>query len=184
MIEKGSVYIVSAPSGAGKTSLIKAFLLKKNNYEVSISHTTRTPRSKEINGQDYFFVTEKIFKEIIDKGEFIEWAKVFNHYYGTSQQAISNVISKGKNIILEIDWQGATQIKKIFPQCFSIFIMPPSTEGLYQRLIKRGQDSQTVITHRMTQAEKEMSYVKRYDCVIVNNSFNTALEELCAVICT
>ena len=183
MNKKGTVYVVSAPSGAGKTSLLKAFMLKEHarNCRVSVSHTTRAPRAGEIDGQDYFFVNHKTFKQIIAENGFVEYAEVFNEYYGTSKQAIFDIISTGKDVILEIDWQGTRQIKAAFPECFSIFIMPPSIEVLYQRLIKRGQDSKAVMEHRMAEAVKEISYVREYDYMIINNDFNTALDDLCAI---
>lgn len=183
MNKKGTVYVVSAPSGAGKTSLLKAFMLKEHarNCRLSVSHTTRAPRAGEIDGQDYFFVNHKTFKQIIAENRFVEYAEVFNAYYGTSKQAIFDIISTGKDVILEIDWQGTRQIKAAFPECFSIFIMPPSIEVLYERLIKRGQDSKAVMEHRMAEAVKEMSYVTEYDYMIINNDFNTALDDLCAI---
>ena len=183
MNKKGTVYVVSAPSGAGKTSLLKAFMLKEHahNCRVSVSHTTRAPRAGEIDGQDYFFVNHKTFKQIIAENGFVEYAEVFNEYYGTSKQAIFDIISTGKDVILEIDWQGTRQIKAAFPECFSIFIMPPSIEVLYQRLIKRGQDSKAVMERRMAEAVKEMSYVTEYDYMIINNDFSTALDDLCAI---
>lgn len=183
MNRTGTVYVVSAPSGAGKTSLIRAFMLKKSssNYWVSVSHTTREPRTEEIHGQDYFFVTKKSFKKIILEDGFIEYSEVFNKYYGTSKHVLFDVILAGKNVILDIDWQGKRQIKTIFPKCISIFIMPPSTKVLYQRLIQRGKDSPEVIKKRMVQAEKEISYVTEYDHIVVNNDFKTALKDVSTI---
>ena len=183
MYKKGNVYLISAPSGAGKTSLLKAFMQTKysRNFRISISYTTRTPRDKEIHKQDYFFVSYKTFKEMVSDNKFIEYAKVFNEYYGTSKKFIFDIISTGKNIILEIDWQGTQQIKKKFPWCFSIFIMPPSINILYKRLIKRGKDSIVIIKNRMNEAEKEMSHVIEYDSIIINKDFNTALKDLCFI---
>ena len=181
--KKGAVYVVSAPSGAGKTSLLKAFMIKENarNCRVCVSHTTRAPRFQEIDGQDYFFVSHEKFKEIIADNGFVEYAQVFDQYYGTSKQAIFDIISTGKDVILEIDWQGTRQIKTAFPQCFSIFIMPPSIDVLYQRLIKRNQDTKETVDRRMAEAVKEASYVKEYDYMIINDDFNTALNDLCAI---
>ena len=181
----GTVYVVSAPSGAGKTSLIRGFMLKKgsSNYWVSVSHTTRKPRTEEIHGQDYFFVTNKSFKQIIFEDGFIEYSEVFNKYYGTSKQILFDVISVGKNIILDIDWQGKRQIKTIFPKCTSVFITPPSIEVLYQRLVKRAKDSPEVIKKRMIQAEKEMSHITEYDHIVVNNNFKTALKDVSTIFC-
>ena len=179
---KGTVFVVSAPSGAGKTSLVKALIEKTDDVAVSVSHTTRAKRPGEIDGQDYFFVADGDFKQMINKNEFIEHAKVFDHFYGTSKKAIENIIADGKNVILEIDWQGAHQAKAIFQEsCVMIFILPPSLEALRARLSKRAQDTQEVIERRMRDAQSEASHAHEYDYVIINDDFQTALDDLNAV---
>ena len=179
---KGTVFVVSAPSGAGKTSLVKALIEKTDDVAVSVSHTTRAKRPGEIDGQDYFFVADSDFKQMINKNEFIEHAKVFDHFYGTSKKAIENIIADGKNVILEIDWQGAHQAKAIFQEsCVMIFILPPSLEALRARLSKRAQDTQEVIERRMRDAQSEASHAHEYDYVIINDDFQTALDDLNAV---
>lgn len=174
------VYIISAPSGAGKTSLLKAFLVGKSRYfSKEISYTTRKPRNNEINAHHYHFIDEEVFKKMIYKKEFLEYAKVFGYYYGTSKKTIYPLIQKGVNVILEIDWQGARQAKRIFrDKCISIFILPPNLNTLYERLIKRDQDSQETIEARIKEAENEMSHQDEYDHIIVNSSFNEALKAL------
>ncbi|MBK2123694.1 guanylate kinase [Fangia hongkongensis] len=180
--KKGQVYIISAPSGAGKTSLVKAFLEKRDDIGVCISHTTRVPRAKEIDAQDYFFINKEHFEEKISKGDFVEYAKVFDHYYGTSKSEIDKLINQGKSVILEIDWQGARQAKAIFTdQCISIFILPPSLSILEERLIARGQDAKEIIQNRMDKALSEASHANEYDYVIINSIFEEALEDLKAI---
>ncbi len=180
--KKGQVYIISAPSGAGKTSLVKAFLEKRDDIGVCISHTTRAPRAKEIDAQDYFFINKEHFEEKISKGDFVEYAKVFDHYYGTSKSEIDKLINQGKFVILEIDWQGARQAKAIFAdRCISIFILPPSLSVLEERLIARGQDAKEIIQSRMDKALSEASHANEYDYVIINSIFEEALEDLKAI---
>jgi len=177
----GTLFIISAPSGAGKTSLIKELLKTVNNVELSISHTTRAQREGEINGKDYHFVDNTVFQEMINNNQFIEHAHVFNNNYGTSSSHIQENLKTGKNILLEIDWQGAEQVIKTFPQAQTIFILPPSKQELRQRLNSRGQDSEDIIDARMEQAVNEMIHYKQYDFIVVNNDFDHALDELKAI---
>lgn len=175
---RGNLFILSAPSGAGKSSLIKALLDKQANIKVSVSHTTRAPRPGENNGKHYHFVTVDEFKALIDKGDFFEWAQVFENYYGTSKQAIEDQLNKGIDVFLDIDWQGARQVRALMPEVKTIFILPPSQSELEQRLNNRGQDSQEVIAARMAEAKSESSHYDEFDYVIVNDDFETALTEL------
>ncbi|MFK5986109.1 MAG: guanylate kinase [Pseudomonadota bacterium] len=174
----GTLYIISAPSGAGKTSLVKELLEQINNVELSISHTTRAKRAAEVDGVDYHFIDKTSFQDMIELQQFVEHAQVFDNYYGTSASHIQENLDKGIDIILEIDWQGAEQVKQKFAQAQSIFILPPSKQALYQRLTNRGQDSEQVIAGRMEQAENEMKHYQQYDYIIVNDDFSLALEQL------
>jgi guanylate kinase len=178
----GKLYIISAPSGAGKTSLVKHLLAEIDNLLVSISHTTRPIRPGETQGEDYFFVTLKQFQDLLANGELLEQALVFDHYYGTAKKTVDNNLSKGFDVILEIDWQGAQQIRKLRPDCLSIFILPPSTEILEQRLHHRGQDNEEVISRRMKDAVTEMSHYNEFDYLLVNDVFDRALNELKCII--
>jgi len=181
-MNKGKLYIISAPSGAGKTSLIKKLLPQVNNLMVSISHTTRAMREGESQAKDYFFTTVERFKTQIQQGDFLEYAQVFDNFYGTAQSSVEENLQQGKDVILEIDWQGAEQIRKLLPETLSIFILPPSTEVLRQRLQGRGQDSEAIINRRMQDAVTEMSHYAEYDYLVVNDDFELALEELKAII--
>ena len=174
----GNLFIISAPSGAGKSSLIQALLQRHNDMQVSVSHTTRAPRPGEQNGVHYHFVSVDAFKALIAKDEFFEWAEVFGNYYGTSKSAIRELLRHGIDVFLDIDWQGARQIKALEPSAKGIFILPPSLEELEQRLNKRGQDSTEVIAKRMAQAHSEMSYADEYEYLIINDNFDNALLEL------
>ncbi|TQF66710.1 guanylate kinase [Pseudoalteromonas luteoviolacea] len=175
---RGNLFILSAPSGAGKSSLIKALLEKQANIKVSVSHTTRAPRPGENNGEHYHFVNVEEFKALIEKGDFFEWAQVFENYYGTSKQAIEDQLNNGIDVFLDIDWQGARQVRELMPDVKTVFILPPSRSELEKRLNNRGQDSQEVIAGRMAEAKSESSHYDEFDYVIVNDDFNTALEEL------
>lgn len=181
-MNKGKLCIISAPSGAGKTSLVKRLILALDLLTVSISHTTRDIRAGEIHGKDYFFVTIAEFKKMLAEQAFLEHAKVFDHYYGTARQSVEHSLKNGINVILEIDWQGARQVRAILPDCCSIFILPPSVEILQQRLEKRGQDNKEIIARRMRDATKEMSYSNEFDFLVINNDFNQALSELSSII--
>ena len=175
---RGNLFILSAPSGAGKSSLINALLKKHANMKVSVSHTTRAPRPGEENGMHYHFVSTDEFKALIAKDDFFEWAQVFDNYYGTSKQAIESQLDAGIDVFLDIDWQGAQQVRKIMPSVQTIFILPPSKEELEQRLNNRGQDSAEVIASRMAKAQSETSHYNEYDFVIVNDDFESALADI------
>ncbi|STM48090.1 guanylate kinase [Escherichia coli] len=181
---QGTLYIVSAPSGAGKSSLIQALLKTQPLYDtqVSVSHTTRQPRPGEVHGEHYFFVNHDEFKEMISRDAFLEHAEVFGNYYGTSREAIEQVLATGVDVFLDIDWQGAQQIRQKMPHARSIFILPPSKIELDRRLRGRGQDSEEVIAKRMAQAVAEMSHYAEYDYLIVNDDFDTALTDLKTII--
>lgn len=180
-MSKGTLYIVSAPSGAGKTSLVKALLEKDPKACVSVSHTTREARPGEVDGKDYHFVSQDQFNTMIGESAFLEFAEVFTNKYGTSQQWVNDTLDQDLDVILEIDWQGAQQIRRLVPDAVSIFILPPSRQALEQRLNNRGQDSQEVIDHRMTQAVTEMSHYHEFDFLVINDDFDTALQELAAI---
>ncbi|MGV6858164.1 MAG: guanylate kinase [bacterium] len=174
----GTLFVVSAPSGAGKTSLVTALKDTLDSVEVSVSHTTRKRRKGEVNGVDYFFVDKSDFEEKISSGDFLEYAQVFDNYYGTSRMAVEARLAEGVDVILEIDWQGARQTRVKMPECQSIFILPPSQEALHQRLQGRGQDSEAVIERRMRDARQEMSHYGEYDFLVVNDEFEVALGQL------
>jgi guanylate kinase len=178
----GTLYIISAPSGAGKTSLVKRLLQEVEHLTVSISHTTRAMRSGEVHGGDYFFVSIETFKTMIAEGRFFEYAQVFDNFYGTSQHTVLDNLQQGLDVILEIDWQGAQQIRTMYPHCQSIFILPPSIDVLQQRLQGRGQDSAEIIARRMAEAVTEMRHYAEFDYLIVNDDFNLALTELKSII--
>lgn len=178
----GSLFIVSAPSGAGKTSLVHALLNINPQIDLSVSYTTRNPRAGERDGKDYHFVSRDTFLDMAERGEFLESAEVYGNLYGTSQTWISQEIAKGNDILLEIDWQGATQVRKLFPECISIFILPPSIDALEQRLNGRGKDSGQVIAKRLAAAREDVAHVAEFDYVIINDNLNEALRELNAVV--
>ena len=180
--DAGTLYIVSAPSGAGKTSLLKALLEDAEGIGLSISHTTRDMRPGEQDGVHYHYVDEATFTQMIADGAFLEHARVFDNYYGTSQAAVMAQLASGQDVILEIDWQGAQQVRKLFPEAVGIFILPPSKSALRERLTDRGQDDTAIIDRRMRDAEAEMSHYLEFDYVVVNDDFDTALAELRAII--
>ena len=175
---RGNLFILSAPSGAGKSSLITALLKKHADMKVSVSHTTRSPRPGEENAVHYHFVSADEFKALIAKDDFFEWAQVFDNYYGTSKQAIESQLNVGIDVFLDIDWQGAQQVREIMPSVQTIFILPPSKAELEQRLNNRGQDSAEVIAGRMAKAQSETSHYNEYDYVVVNDDFETALSNI------
>lgn len=179
---KGTIFTVSAPSGAGKTSLVNALVGQEPEVVLSVSHTTRPPRPGEEDGRDYHFVMPERFQQMVEAGEFLEHAEVFGNYYGTSEAAVETQLSAGHDVILEIDWQGAQQIRRLRPDCLSIFILPPSRQVLEERLRGRGQDGEAVIARRMAAAQSEMSHYAESDYLIVNDDFYRALAELRAVI--
>ncbi len=174
----GTLYIISAPSGAGKTSLVKALLERLSAVMVSVSHTTRAPRPGEQDGVDYHFIDPGEFERLVDAGEFLEHARVFDNYYGTRRSSVLERLAAGEDVILEIDWQGARQVVAAFPQAVRVFILPPDREALQQRLQTRGQDSDAVIRRRMADAVIEMSHYDEYDYLIFNDDFDQALSEL------
>lgn len=177
----GTLYIVSAPSGAGKTSLVKALLDAQPQVRVSVSHTTRPMRPGEADGVNYHFVSREEFHERLGHNEFLEHAEVFGNLYGTSQRWLEKTLNEGFDLILEIDWQGAQQVRRLMPQAKSIFILPPSQEALRQRLTNRGQDSDEVIEKRMREAVSEMTHFVEYDYLVINDDFAHALIDLQAI---
>ena len=177
----GTLYIISAPSGAGKTSLVKALIDAEPQIRVSISHTTRAMRPGEVNGVNYHFVDREEFVRMAEHGDFLERAEVFGNLYGTSQSYLQQTLDEGHDLILEIDWQGAEQVRKLMPQARSIFILPPSQQALRQRLTNRGQDSDDIIEGRMREAVSEMSHYVDYDYLIINDDFAHALDDLKAI---
>ena len=181
-MSKGSLFIVAAPSGAGKTSLVNALVAQQDNIRLSVSHTTRAPREGEVNGQDYFFVSQDEFAQMRDAGAFLESATVFDNSYGTSSEAVLSQLQQGYDVILEIDWQGAEQVRRNYSDSTSIFILPPSKVALEQRLRGRGQDNDEIIARRMQDAENEMSHYVEFDYLIVNDEFDVALANLAAII--
>lgn len=185
MAHCGTLFIISSPSGAGKSSLIKALLERPSadgKLQVSVSHTTRAVRPGEVDGIHYHFIGQSEFKELIERGAFYEWAEVFGNYYGTSREWIDEQLTKGIDILLDIDWQGARQIRAQSPSAKSIFILPPSREELERRLNARQQDSAEVIKSRMDKAVSEMSHYNEYDYLLVNDHFDQALNRLSAII--
>jgi guanylate kinase len=182
MKRRGILYTVSAPSGAGKTSLVKALLDQCPELQVSVSHTTRAQRPGEINGVNYHFIDRAEFTSMIDRGEFLELAEVFGNLYGTSQRWVEETLIAGRDVILEIDWQGAQQIHRLMPDSISIFILPPSLKALQERLQGRGQDDSVVIEKRMAQAHDEIAHYTEADYLVVNDVFDKALADLTAII--
>ncbi|HET9977849.1 MAG TPA: guanylate kinase [Burkholderiaceae bacterium] len=178
----GNLFVVAAPSGAGKSSLVKALLELDSHLALSVSHTTRAPRGQEQHGREYWFVDEPEFRAMIGRGEFFEWAQVHGKLYGTSRKAIQERLERGEDVVLEIDWQGAQQIQRLFPQTVTIFILPPSWEELEQRLRRRGEDRPEVIEQRMANAREEVAHARDFDFVIINALFETALFDLKTVV--
>lgn len=179
---KGSLFIITAASGTGKTSLVKQLIATTNDLSVSISHSTRQPRPGEVDGQDYHFVSREVFTSMIKQGEFLEHAEVFDNFYGTAQSSVEYMLQNGLDVILEIDWQGALQVQKLRPDATTIFILPPDRQSLRQRLSNRGQDSNEVIEKRLAGSVKEMSQYINFDYIVINDNFDVALAELKAII--
>jgi guanylate kinase len=173
---------VAAPSGGGKSSLISALLKQDDRVRLSVSHTTRSPRPGELDGAHYYFVDEDDFLKLIDRQAFLEHARVFDHRYGTGREAVEQQLAAGYDVVLDIDWQGARQIRQSFPDCVTIFIVPPSIDALRQRLAGRGQDSDEVIRRRMLDAKAEISHWDEFDFLIINDDFDKALEDLRSII--
>ena len=178
----GNLFVVAAPSGAGKSSLVKALLELDSHLRVSVSHTTRAPRGQEQHGREYWFIDEPEFRSMIEHGDFFEWAQVHGNLYGTSRKAIEQRLMNGEDMILEIDWQGALQIKQLFAHAVLIFILPPSWDELQQRLQRRGEDGPDVIETRMANAREEVAQARHFDFVIINSLFETALFDLKTVV--
>ncbi len=181
MSEPG-LFVVAAPSGGGKTSLINSLLDKDRQIKLSVSHTTRPARPGEVDGVHYHFVDEETFLDLMERDAFLEHAQVFDYRYGTGREAVEQQLAAGFDVILDIDWQGARQIRSTFPTCRTIFIIPPSVESLRQRLVRRGQDSEVVIRRRMRDAQAEISHWDEFDAIIVNDDFEQALSELHALV--
>ena len=179
---KGTLFVFSAPSGAGKSSLAQALIDSEPSLATSVSHTTRAPRPGEENGVHYHFVDQETFQHMVDNDEFLEYATVFDNSYGTSQQAVQSLLDQDKNVILDIDWQGARAIKRKMDNVKTVFILPPSREELEKRLQGRGQDSDEIITRRMRDAVSEMRHYDEFDYVVVNDDFDRALDDLRAIV--
>ncbi|MBW0148646.1 guanylate kinase [Marinobacter arenosus] len=181
-VEQGTLYVISAPSGAGKTSLVAAMLRADQKLGVSVSHTTRPKREGEQDGVNYHFVTRDSFESMIGRGDFLEHADVFGNYYGTSHTWVRETLAKGRDVILEIDWQGAVQVRRLMPECVSIFIVPPSSEVLRERLTGRGTDAPDVVERRLTEAAEECRHALEFDYLVVNDQFELALADLLAIV--
>lgn len=184
-MHSGTLYVISAPSGAGKSSLIEAYLRSepsRSRSRLSISHTTRPKRPGEIEGEHYYFIDNDTFQAMVKGGEFIENAQVFDYHYGTSQATVESMLAQGSDLFLDIDWQGAQQVREKIAETCTIFILPPSRQALEQRLYHRGQDSQAVVTRRMDTAVDEMSHCHEYDYLIINDDFQKALSDLKTII--
>ena len=178
----GRLYVVAAPSGAGKTSLVKALMQREPGIQFSVSYTTRHPRPNEIPGRDYHFVSPERFQEMIANGEFLEHAQVFDHCYGTGVRTVQEALSNGEQLLLEIDWQGARQVRSRIPEAVSIFILPPSRAALEQRLKGRSTDSDAVIQRRLRDAAEDLGHWREFDYVVINDRFEQAIEDLQAIV--
>jgi guanylate kinase len=179
---KGLLFVITAPSGAGKSSLIDALLKEDPHLRLSVSYTTRAPRPGELNGREYHFVDDKTFLGMLERGEFLESAEVHGHRYGTSQAVIREALARGQDLVLEIDWQGAQQVRRLYPECVGAFILPPSVAELERRMRARGQDTEEVIRRRLASAEDEISHAPEFNYRIINKDFDEAKKELQAVI--
>jgi guanylate kinase len=181
-MERGRLYVVSAPSGAGKTSLVKALMEREPRIRFSVSYTTRKPRPNEVAGRDYHFVSRERFAEMAANSEFLEHAQVFDNCYGTGVRAVQEALANGEQLLLEIDWQGARQVRTRLPEARSIFILPPSRSSLEQRLRARSTDSETVIERRLRDAADDLGHWNEFDYVVINDRFEQALEDLRAIV--
>jgi guanylate kinase len=182
MSESGILFVVSAPSGAGKTSLLRQLVPADDRLVMSVSHATRAMRPGEVDGVHYHFVAVERFEQLVEEGAFLEHAKVFDNYYGTSEAAVRDPLARGLDVVLEIDWQGARQVRRRFPEAVSLFVAPPSIAALRERLSSRGQDSEEIVERRMADARSELSHYPEYDYLVINDDFETALAELRAIV--
>ena len=178
----GNLFLVSAPSGAGKTSIVNAALAADAKLIVAVSHTTRPARGGEVDGKNYHFISDERFSQMIDSAEFLEHANVFGNRYGTSKAEVANKHEQGQDVILEIDWQGAQQVRQAMPQASGIFILPPSVEALGERLTLRGEDTQESIAKRLSEAKLDMSQAQHFDFLVVNQDFDTAIQDFVAIV--
>jgi guanylate kinase len=179
---RGSLYVVAAPSGAGKTSLVKALMERQPHIRFSVSYTTRKPRPNEVDGRDYHFVTQERFQEMVERGEFLEHARVFDNCYGTGIETANRALTQGELLLLEIDWQGARQVRARLPEARSIFILPPSRRALEQRLRARSSDSESVIERRLRDAKQDLAHWTEFDYVVINDRFEQAVADLLAIV--
>ena len=179
---RGKLFVIAAPSGAGKTSLVRALMQRRPALRISISSTTRKQRPNERDEHDYFFVNKEKFEQMRDAGEFLEHARVFDNYYGTSRKQVERLLDEGQDVLLEIDWQGAQQIRRTLPECRTIFVLPPSREALEQRLRGRGTDSDEVIARRLRDSLADLSHWNEFDYIVVNDAFDRATDELEAIV--
>ncbi len=182
MPSRGKLYVIAAPSGAGKTSLVRALMQRQPTLRFSVSYTTRQQRPNELDGHDYFFVDKPQFERMVAAGEFLEHARVFDNYYGTSRTQVEQLLDAGQDVLLEIDWQGAQQIRRALPECRSIFVLPPSRAALEQRLRNRGTDSDEVIARRLRDSLADLSHWNEFDYIVVNDDFARATEDLEAIV--
>ena len=182
LARRGRLFVIAAPSGAGKTSLVRALVERERNLRFSVSYTTRTQRPTETHGRDYFFVAKDEFEAMVARGEFLEHARVFDNYYGTARGQVEASLAAGHDLILEIDWQGAQQIRRALPECRSIFILPPSRDELERRLRGRGTDTEEVIQRRLRDAATDMTHWSEFDYVVINDDFERALADLHAIV--
>jgi guanylate kinase len=179
---RGKLFVIAAPSGAGKTSLVRALIQRLPSLRFSISYTTRPKREKEVDRHDYFFVSKETFERMRETGAFLEHARVFDNYYGTSRKQVEQLLDQGQDVLLEIDWQGAQQIRRALPECRSIFVLPPSREALEQRLRGRGTDSDEVIARRLRDSVADLSHWSEFDYIVVNDDFERATLDLEAIV--
>lgn len=181
-MKRGNLFVISAPSGAGKTTLVKALLAGEPNLRLSVSHTTRLRRPNEQQGREYHFLPAEEFQQLVARGEFLEHARVFDNYYGTSRPFVEEQLADGHDVLLEIDWQGAQQVRRAMPRCVSIFILPPSRQSLAERLARRATDTAAVIARRLGEAASDMAHYREFDYVVVNDDFDRAVGELKRII--
>jgi guanylate kinase len=182
MANRGKLFVIAAPSGAGKTSLVRALMERRPALRFSISYTTRKQRPTERDGHDYFFVDKDEFQRMVDAQEFLEYANVFDNYYGTSRAQVVQLLERGQDVLLEIDWQGAQQIRSALPECRSIFVLPPSREALEQRLRNRATDSEEVIARRLRDSIADLSHWNEFDYIVINDDFGRATADLEAIV--